>query len=275
VLRALERLPPVVVEPLAIMLVVLDGTQAQLQCGWLQRPEHLTRDQLVQGRRGDMPAGLVQGQPPVFPAIVAGPLVGLVPGRHAAAALATHDQTGQQRLAPLWHAPGLTERPVLAKLLLVCQVAIPRDVRGHSVVQEHGHLFGWYEPPAATDAPRRGVLRPRAVHAVGVRPGVDRVLQDREDPTGRRRSPFQLTYATAALASESQLQIVEDQVTEDGVRGAEFVELLEDQVDHPAGLLVGLPDDLSRGRLQVSQRNVEEQLSTLRLVPAAAEQTVP
>ena len=76
------------------------------------------------------------------------------------------------------------------------------------------------------------------------------------------------------MAAKPQVQAVHDQVTKDRVRGTEFLELLEDQPDHPAGLLVGLLDDLARGRLEVAQGDGQEQLAALRLVPAPAEQAI-
>src|SRR6185437_17021566 len=74
--------------------------------------------------------------------------------------------------------------------------------------------------------------------------------------------------------AESQSQVIDDQVTEDRVGGAELVELVEDQPDHLTDLLVRLLDDLARGRLEVSQGYGQEQLAALRLVPGAPEQAV-
>ena len=116
---------------------------------------------------------------------------------------------------------------------------------------------------------------PRAVQAVGIGTDVDGVSQDRQDAVGRGRLPFQLPDAASALAAESQSQVIHDQITEDRVRGAEFLELLEDQSDHTPRLLVGLLDDFARRGLEVSQGKGEEQLATLGLVPAAAEQAIP
>ena len=112
------------------------------------------------------------------------------------------------------------------------------------------------------------------MHAIGVCACVDRVSQDRQDPVVRRRPPFQLPDAPAALSAESQSQVIDDQITEDRVGGTELIELVEDQLDHPPRLFVRLLDDIARGRLEVSQGDGQEQLAALRLVPAAAEQAV-
>ncbi len=76
------------------------------------------------------------------------------------------------------------------------------------------------------------------------------------------------------MTAKSQLQVVHDQVTEDRVGGTEFLELLEHQLNHSTRLLVRLLNDLARGRLEVSQRNGQEQLAALRFVPTASKQTI-
>src|SRR5262249_55854253 len=97
---------------------------------------------------------------------------------------------------------------------------------------------------------------------------------DRQDPGVRRWPPLQLPDPPAAMAAKSQSQVVHDQVTEDRIRGTEFLELLEDQLNHPTRLFVRLWNDLARGRLEVSQGDGQEQLATLRLVPTVAEQAI-
>ena len=77
------------------------------------------------------------------------------------------------------------------------------------------------------------------------------------------------------VAAKPQLQLVRDEVAKDGVGRSEFLELVEDQLDHAPCLLVGLLDDLPGGHLEVADGNVQEQLATLRLVPAAAQQAIP
>src|SRR5262245_45765530 len=59
---------------------------------------------------------------------------------------------------------------------------------------------------------------------------------------------------------------------QDRVHETQLVELLEDQANHPAGLLVRLLDDLTRRRLEVPPGHRQEQLAALRLVPAATQQ---
>ena len=166
------------------------------------------------------------------------------------------------------------ERSILLEAFLIRQISIPGNVGREPIRQEHGQLLGRHEPLAAFGAPRRGILRPRAVQAISVCPRIDGVSQDRQDSGGRRRPPLQLPDAPAALAAKSQLQVIHDQVTKDRVRGTEFLELLEDQPDHPTRLLVRLLNDLARGRLEVSQGDGQEQLAALRLVPAAAKQAI-
>jgi hypothetical protein len=85
---------------------------------------------------------------------------------------------------------------------------------------------------------------------------VDRMSQGREDSIGRGGLPLQLPDAAPALAAKSQSQVIHDQIAEDRVCGAEFLELLEDQADHPPRLLVGLPgsdhhEDTLMGRRKV------------------------
>src|SRR5580692_7305962 len=114
------------------------------------------------------------------------------------------------------------------------------------------------------------MTRPRTMQSISIGAGVEGVSQDRQDSIGRGGLPLQLPDAAPTLAAKSQSQIIHDQILEDRVRGAEFLELLKDQLDHPPRLFIGLLDDLAGGGLVVSQGNQEEQLATLRLVPAAA-----
>ena len=113
------------------------------------------------------------------------------------------------------------------------------------------------------------------MHAVSVGPRIDRVTQDPQDAIGRRRSPFQLADASRALRPKPQLQLVRDEVAKDRVGRSEFLELVEDQLDHAPCLLVWFLDDLSGGHLEVADGNVQEQLATLRFVAAAAQQAIP
>ena len=141
-------------------------------------------------------------------------------------------------------------------------------------MEKHGQLIGRHEPLATFNASSLGILRTRAMHTVGICAGVERVAQDREDPVGRRRPPLEFTDAPSAMAAKSQLQVVHDQVSKDRVRGTEFVELLEHEVNHSTCLLVGLLEDLARGCLEVSQGHRQEQLPAIGFIPAAAKQAV-
>ena len=70
------------------------------------------------------------------------------------------------------------------------------------------------------------------------------------------------------------LQVIHDQVSKNRVRGTKLLELLEDQSDHATGLLVRPLNDLSRGCLEISQGNGQEQLAALRLVPTSTKQAI-
>src|SRR5262249_60697718 len=119
-----------------------------------------------------------------------------------------------------------------------------------------------------------GFVYARGVQAISVRAGMGGGPKDRRDRGGSGCPPLELPDAPAALAAESQSQVIDDQVAEDRVGGTELVELVEHQLDHPARLFVRLLDDLAGVRLEVSQGGGQEQLAALRLVPAAPEQAV-
>src|SRR4051794_24984347 len=80
--RAFQGLAPLVVELPALSLGALEGAQAEVQCSGLERAEHFPRDQVVQRRRRDMPAGLVQGSTRMLAAVIARSLVRLVSRHH-------------------------------------------------------------------------------------------------------------------------------------------------------------------------------------------------
>jgi len=143
-------------------------------------------------------------------------------------ASAADHQAGQQSLAAPGHTPRVMERSILLEALQIRPIAIPGDVSREPIREEHRHLLGRHEPLAAFGAPRRGILRPRAMHAISVCARIDRVSQDRQDPGVRRRPPLQLPDPPAPLAAEPQSQVMHDQVTEDRVGRAEFLELLKD-----------------------------------------------
>lgn len=189
-------------------------------------------------------------------------------------AFTAHDQPLQECLAAFRNAAGFQERPILFELLLVRQILIPGDIGREPISEEHGQLLGRHEPLAAFDAPRHGIFCPRAMETISVCSRIDRVPQNRQGPGGRRCPPLQLPDAPATMAAESQSQVIDDQVAEDRVGGTEFVELLEDQPDHPTRLFVRLLNDLARGRLEVSQGDGQEQLAALGLVTTAAEQAI-
>jgi hypothetical protein len=69
-LDAFEGLTPLVVEALPLLLDILNRTQAELERGGLQGAQHFSRDQIVQRRRRDMPARLLQGEMPMLPGLV-------------------------------------------------------------------------------------------------------------------------------------------------------------------------------------------------------------
>src|SRR5262249_58866342 len=100
------------------------------------------------------------------------------------------------------------------------------------------------------------------------------VRQGGEDRGGGRCPPLELPDAPAALAAESQSQVIDDQVAEDRVGGTELVELVEHQLDHPARLFVRLLNDLARGGLEISQGDGQKQLAARRLVPTAPQQAI-
>ena len=261
-------------EALALPFDVLDGPEAQLQRRGLQRVQHLARDQLVQRRGRDVTATLRQPQVPVITAVVAGPLVRLVPSREAMATFAADDQAGQQRRTALRYTLRVVQRAILPEPFLVGQVLVPGDVGGKPALDEDRHLFRRHEPLAPFALPGHGVFLARTVEAVGVGPRVDGVSQDGQDAVVGGRPPLQLPDAPAPLAAEPQLQVIHRQVMKDRVRGAEFLELVEDQPYYGPRLLVWLLNDLYRRHLDVSDGNMQEQLAALGLVPAAAEQAV-
>jgi hypothetical protein len=258
----------------ALLFNILDGPEAEVERGGLEGPENLLRDQVVQRRRRDVTAVLGHRRPLMLAAVIAGPLGRMVATRHSQAALAAHDQPLQERLAAFGYTASLQERTVLLEFLLIFHVLIPGDIGGQPIPQEHWQLLRRHEPFAALDAASCRMTRPCPMQSISIGTGVDRMSQDRQDSIGQGGLPLQLPDAAAPMAAKSQSQVIHGQITEDRVRGAEFLELIEDQLDHSPRLFVGLLDDLARRGLEVSQRNQVEELATLRLVPAAAEQAI-
>src|SRR3954465_948862 len=69
--RSFEGLTPLVMKTFSLLLDVLDGPQAEVERGGLQRTEDLPRDQVVQRRRRDMTAVLAHGRPRMLAAVIA------------------------------------------------------------------------------------------------------------------------------------------------------------------------------------------------------------
>ena len=113
-------------------------------------------------------------------------------------------------------------------------------------MEKHGQLFGRHEPLTSLAVPGRRVIRSGTVQAIGIGTGVDRMSQDRQDSIGRGGLPLQFPDSPAPMAAKPQSQVIHDQITEDRVGGAEFLELLEDQADHPSRLFIGFQDDFAR-----------------------------
>ena len=91
---------------------------------------------------------------------------------------------------------------------------------------------------------------------------------------GERRdrwpSPFQLPLLGSRPGPDRQPDVVLDQPVKHAVDAAEFLELVEDQLDDDSGLLVGVELHLSRRQDHVAHRHAVEQFAASRLVVAAA-----
>ena len=61
------------------------------------------------------------------------------------------------------------------------------------------------------------------------------------------RAPFQLTPPCAALHSHPQADLVPQQIAVEPPEGAQFVELVENQLDGRSRLLIGIENYLTGG----------------------------
>ncbi|MBA7687273.1 hypothetical protein ES703_95734 [subsurface metagenome] len=101
---------------------------------------------------------------------------------------------------------------------------------------------------------------------IGICAGVYRILEHvlKRHPT--RTAPFQFALIGATAYPYRQFHSVVHQKPKHRVQCPELVELAEDKPDDFLRLFIRIKDDVSRRTFQVSDRYVENQLTTPRLV---------
>src|SRR5208337_3649112 len=98
-----------------------------------------------------------------------------------------------------------------------------------------------------------------AATSVGIGPRIDRVMQHpvQRVPTGR--APFQLTASWSSVEAHPQEDLIPYQMAVETLAGAQFVELVEDQLHGRLHLLVRIAGDFPGGQFDIAAGDVEEQ----------------
>lgn len=187
---------------------------------------------------------VVGGLPPTHVAVAVARSA--VADRHAGAALAANQKTLKQRRTFPGRAHRLRPCPVGRKALEVSLVLLPGDVRRQAVLDEDVPRLRWgHRAPGGRTT---GFLLAGIDSAttVSVGSGVDRVFEQvlQRHPVGA--APFELALCLPLADSDAELDAVLDQVGKHGVQGSEFLELAEDEPNHPLDFLVRIEGHLAR-----------------------------
>ena len=97
--------------------------------------------------------------------------------------------------------------------------------------------------------------------AVGVDTGVDGILEHVLQGHAVRLAPLQFALSLSFADAHAEADVVSDQVAQQGMEGAQLLELPEDQPHHRLDLLVGVEDDLPGGPPDVPDGQGERELA--------------
>jgi hypothetical protein len=200
----------------------------------------------------------------------------VVAHRHAVpAAPAAAQQPRQQRRA----VPGRARRggglPVGGHPGDVRLVLLRGDIRRQAPWQQYQPLAGvLHHPPGvrpAGDLPARLDLPA----AVGVIPGIGRVVQHVLQRLPGGAPPLELSLRRAPVNPDRQLDLPPDQVAEHAVERPQPPESAEDEADDVLRLLVGIEDDLAGRPACIPDRQRDRELAALGLGKLARQHPLP
>ena len=200
----------------------------------------------------------------------------VIPGCHAVpAAPAAAQQPGQQRRTVPRGAGRGRGLPVGGHPGDVRLVFLGGDVgRQPPGQQDQPLVTAFHHAPGAGPARH---LPPRLdlAAAVGVIPGVDRVVQHVLQCLPGRAPPLELPLRRAGMHPDRQLDLLLDQVAEHPVERPEPREGAEDEADHVLRLLIGVEDGLAGRPAHVADRQRDGQVTALGLGQLARQHPLP
>src|SRR5208283_1833308 len=96
---------------------------------------------------------------------------------------------------------------------------------------------------------RRPVIN--AATPVGIGPRINRMVQHPAEGGPRGLPPFQLAPPWPSQQANSQANLIPHQIAVEPSEGAQFIELVEDELYGRSRLFVGVEDDLAGGEFDV------------------------
>jgi len=169
-----------------------------------------------------------------------------------APALGADDQARQQGGPRARHPDLLGPRLIRLETGQIPRVLRPGDVSRATILEQHVPPVGVDDAPAGTRPPRLLRARIDLATAVGVGPGVDRVLQQVLQRHPVRPPPFQVPFARPFAHPDTELDAVLGQIAQHRVARAELRELAEDEAHDLLHLLVRVQCDFPRGAPDVA-----------------------
>lgn len=155
------------------------------------------------------------------------------------------------------------------QLCLVAFELRPSDIGRQPVLEQHRALLGRRHPAPGRRAPRLLAARVHRATAIGIRAGINRVVQQVAQRRPIGPVPVQVTLAQAQPHPVGKLNPVADQMLQYAVDGPAAFELLENQRDRRLRLLVGIADHLARRPPDIAHRHRHAQFAARRLGPLA------
>ena len=192
-----------------------------------------------------------------------------------AAAPAAAQQPGQQRRPVPRRARRGRGLPVGGHPRDVRLVLFRGDVGRQPAGQQDQPLAAVHDHPPGAGPARHLAARLDLAAAVGVVPGVNRVVQHDLQRLPGRAPPLQLPLRRPGMNPDRQLDLLTGQVAEHAVEGAQPGEGAEDQPDNMLRLLVGIQDGLAGRAADVADRQRDGQLAALGLGEPARQHPLP
>ena len=141
------------------------------------------------------------------------------------------------------------------------QVLFPGDIAGDQVVPDHRPLV-LGDLPAAGLVPGMLAFRVHRTPPVGIRAGIEGVMEHRVDRGRTGASPLHLAAVGPRMGTNPHTNVVPQQIPKDLHAAPQFPELVEDQPHHGPHLLIGIEGQRSGRQLHIADRYLEEQLAT-------------